>query len=47
MDDKKAVPEKIPVKGIVLPVGLVGIICVVSMIFCVDFFEQSIRYAQE
>lgn len=47
MDDKKAVEEQIPVKGIVLPVSIVGIFCVVSMILCVDFIEQAVRYAQE
>lgn len=47
MDDKKAVEEKMPVKGIVLPVSLVGIFCVVSMLLCVDLIEQSIRYAQD
>lgn len=47
MDDKETVRKEMPVQGVVLPVGVVGVFCVVSMILCVDFIEQSVRYAQE
>lgn len=34
-------------KGVILPIGMVGIFCVASTVLCIDFIEQTIRYAQE
>ena len=45
--EEKTVKQKTTGKGVMLPIGMVGIFCVVSTVLCADFSEQAIRYTQE
>lgn len=45
--EEKTVKQETTGKGVMLPIGMVGIFCVASTVLCIDFIEQTIRYAQE
>lgn len=45
--EEKTVKQETTGKGVILPIGMVGIFCVASTVLCIDFIEQTIRYAQE